>query len=179
MFRKSEQRSTMKEPPIAEVPDFSFTTQEGKTLTKTDLLGKVWVIDFIFTRCAGPCPVMTSHMVELAAKVAKIPNVKLVSLSVDPTYDTPAVLARYSARIHADPIQWYFLTGPSEKVTAFIQGGMKQPFVTESGSMPTHSTRFLVVDQAGMIRSCHDMSDPEMEQKILSDIGSLLREKKH
>lgn len=177
MFRKSEQHSTMKEPPIGEVPDFSFTTQEGKTLTKAELLGKVWITDFIFTRCAGPCPVMTSHMAELATKVAKIPNVKLVSLSVDPAYDTPAVLAQYAASIHADPHQWYFLTGPSEKVTAFIQGGMKQPLVTEQGSMPTHSTRFLIIDQAGMIRSCYDMSDPEIEQKILSDVGSLLRKK--
>jgi len=177
LFRKSEQRGMMKEPPIAEVPDFSFTTQEGKTLTKADLLGKVWVADFIFTRCAGPCPIMTSHMAELASKVAKTPNVKLVSISVDPAYDTPEVLAQYAANVHADPTQWYFVTGPLDKVTTFTQQGMKQPLVSEPGAMPNHSTRFLVIDQAGMIRSCHDVSDPEAIQKILIDVGNLLRQK--
>jgi len=177
MFRKSEQRCTMTQPPIAEVPDFSFTTQEGKTLTKADLLGKVWVADFIFTRCAGPCPVMTSHMADLASQVSKTPNVKLVSVSVDPLYDTPAVLQQYANNIHANPMQWYFVTGPVDKISAFTQQGMKQSLVSEPGAMPNHSTRFLVVDQHGMIRSCHDVTDPEMEQKILGEIGSLLRQK--
>ncbi len=175
MFRKSEHHASMTTPPIAEVPDFSFTTQQGQTLTKQDLLGKVWVVDFVFTRCAGPCPIMASRMAELASKVAKLPNVKLVSISVDPSYDTPEVLAQYAANIHADPKQWYFLTGPSEAITTFIQRGMKQPLVTEPGSMPTHSTRFMVVDQSGMIRTCHDISDPEMIQKVLIDVGNLVR----
>lgn len=166
----------MTEPPIAEVPDFSFTTQDGSTLTKADLLGKVWIADFIFTRCAGPCPVMTSHMAGLASKVLKTSNVKLVSISVDPAYDTPAVLAQYAANIRANPTRWYFLTGPLDQVTAFTQQGMKQSLVSEPGGMPNHSTRFLVIDQKGMIRSCHDVSDPEMDQKILSEVGSLLRQ---
>jgi protein SCO1/2 len=175
MFRKSEQHGIMKELPIAEVPDFSFTTQEGKTLTKADLLGKVWVVNFIFTRCSGPCPIMTSHMMELASKVTKIPEVKLVSVSVDPTYDTPEVLAQYANNIQVNPEQWYFLTGSLDKITAFTQQGMKQSLVTESGSMPNHSTRFMIVDQAGMIRSYHDVRDSEVVQKILIDIGNLVR----
>ena len=177
IFRKSEQRSMMTELPIAEVPDFRFTTQEGKTLTKADLLGKVWVVDFIFTRCSGPCPIMTSHMIELASKVAKIPNVKLVSVSVDPLYDTPQVLAQYATNIQADPTRWYFVTGPLDKITAFTQQGMKQTLVSEPGAMPSHSSRFMIVDQEGMIRSYHDVNDPEVVQKVLIDIGSLVRKK--
>ena len=167
----------MAEPPIAVVPDFSFTTQEGKTLTKADLLGKVGVVDFIFTRCAGPCPIMTSRMIDLASKLVKLPNVKLVSVSVDPLYDTPAVLAQYASNIQADPKQWYFLTGPLDKISAFTQQGMKQTMVAEEGAMPSHSTRFMIVDQKGMIRSYHDVNDPEVVQKILSDVGSLVRQK--
>jgi protein SCO1/2 len=169
----------MTEPPIAEVPDFSFTTQEGRRLTKADLLGKVWVVDFIFTRCAGPCPVMTSHMGELALRVAKSPNVKLVSITVDPLYDTPALLAQYANNIQADPKQWYFLTGSIDKIADFTQHGMKQSLVADPGGMPNHSTRFMVIDQAGMIRTYHDGSDPEIVQKILIDIGSLLRHPSH
>ena len=175
-FHKSERRISAMEPPIAAVPDFSFTTQEGKILTKADLLGKVWVANFIFTRCQGPCPIMTSHMAELAGKVSKAPNVKLVSVSVDPLNDTPEVLAKYASNIHADPAQWIFLTGPIKEVASFAQQGMKQSLVIEEGSAPTHSTRFMVVDPAGMIRTSHDGNDPELVQKLLIDIGNLLRE---
>lgn len=175
MLGKSEQRSSMMTPPIAEVPDFQFTTQEGKPLTKADLLGDVWIADFIFTRCAGPCPIMTSHMIALAAKLQKIKNVKLVSVSVDPLYDTPSVLSQYAASIHANPKQWYFLTGSLNEVTSFAQQGMKQSVVREPGAMPNHSTRFLIIDQKGMIRSYYDVTDPEVEQKILVDVGKLVR----
>ena len=164
--------------PIAEVPEFSFTTQEGKTLTKADLAGKIWVVDFIFTRCAGPCPVLTSRMGELASKLSKNQEIKLVSLSVDPTYDTQEVLATYASNIHANPEQWFFLTGPLKDVAAFTMQGMKQPLVVEPGGMPNHSTRLMLVDKDGMIRSYHEGNDPEVVQKLLMDIGNLLREKK-
>ena len=177
-FCKSERRIAAMGEPIAAVPDFSFTTQEGKTLTKPDLLGKIWVADFIFTRCSGPCPLMTSRMVELSSKLAKNKDVKLVSVSVDPTYDTPKVLAAYASNVHADPAQWFFLTGPLKDVASFTQQGMKQALVFEPGGAPNHSARLMVVDGKGMLRSNHDGNDPEVVQKVLTDIGNLLREEK-
>jgi len=175
-FRKSERHVASMGDPIARVPEFSFTTQEGKTLTKSDLLGKIWVADFIFTRCSGPCPIMTSRMLELSSKLTKNHDVKLISVSVDPTNDTPEVLAAYASNVHADPTQWFFLTGPLQDITSFTQQGMKQALVFEPGGAPNHSTRLMLVDKEGMIRSNHDGSDPEVVQKILTDIGSLLRE---
>jgi protein SCO1/2 len=175
-FRRAESHVRFLQPPIAEVPDFSFITQEGKTFTKADLLGKVWVADFIFTRCQGPCPIMTSHMAELSSKLSKCPNVKLVSVTVDPTHDTPPVLAAYAASVHADPARWIFLTGPLEKVASFTQQGMKQSLVFDDEGTPNHSTRLMLVDKEGMIRSYHDANDPEVIQKVLTDVGSLLRE---
>jgi protein SCO1/2 len=175
-FHRSERRYPIKELPIGEVPDFSFTTQEGKTMTKADLHGKIWIADFIFTRCVGPCPMLTSRMMELSSKLAKNHEVKLISVSVDPAYDTPEVLADYARNIHANPQQWIFLTGPLPQITSFIQGGMKQPLAIESDGAPAHSLRLMVVDRNGMIRSYSDGNDPEVVQKILMKVGDLLRE---
>lgn len=175
-FHHSEKSGGAKLPELAEVPDFTFTTQEGKPLTKADLAGKIWVANFIFTQCAGPCPLMTSRMEELSSKLAKLPKVRLISVSVDPEHDTPSVLATYAAKVHVNPAQWSFLTGDKEEIANFTIHGMKQSLVMEPGGPPTHSTRFMIVDTRGMIRAYHDGNDPEITQKLLLDIGSLLRE---
>jgi len=176
LFKSSERRDVDAMPPIGEVPAFSFTTQEGKTLTKEDLLGKVWVADFVFTRCTGPCPLMTSRMAELAKGVAKAKDVRLVSISVDPEHDTPAVLSEYAGRMMADPSKWTFLTGPKPEIDAFARKGLFQVLAYDGKGVPTHSTRFLVIDREGKIRKTRNLDEPELVQKLFMDIGDLLRE---
>ncbi len=166
-------------PFLAEIPPFSFTTQEGRMLRKEDLLGKIWIADFIFTRCAGPCPLLTSRMLELSSRLTNNPQVKLVSITVDPLYDTPEVLHRYASTIHADPSRWFFLTGPLPAMSTFIQEGMKQPLAIDPEGTPNHSTRLMLVDRQGMIRGYEEGSDPEVVQKLLTKIGDLLRESPH
>ena len=163
-------------PPIGEIPSFRFTTQEGKVLGKEDLLGKVWVADFVFTRCTGPCPVMTSRMAELAKGLAKAKDVRLVSISVDPEHDTPAVLSEYAGRMLADPSKWIFLTGPKQEIDDFARKGMFQVLAYDGKGVPTHSTRFLVIDREGKIRKTRNLDEPELVQKLFMDIGDLLRE---
>lgn len=163
-------------PPIGVVPEFRFTTQEGKTLTRADMLGKIWVADFIFTRCTGPCPVMTSRMAEVSRGLTKAKDVKLLSVSVDPDHDTPSVLAEYASRMGADPKNWIFLTGPKGEIDEFARKGMFQPLAYDPKGVPTHSTRFLVIDREGRIRSCRNLDEPELVQKLFMDIGDLLRE---
>ena len=176
LFRSSERHDVEAMPPIGEIPAFRFTTQEGKSLTKDDLIGKVWVADFVFTRCNGPCPVMTSRMAELAKGLAKAKDVRVVSISVDPEHDTPAVLADYASRMDADPSRWIFLTGPKPEIDAFARKGMFQVLAYDDKGVPTHSTRFLVIDRAGRIRRTRNLDEPELVQKLFMDIGSLLRE---
>ena len=176
LFRSSERHDVEAMPPIGEIPAFRFTTQEGKSLTKEDLIGKVWVADFVFTRCNGPCPVMTSRMAELAKGLAKAKDVRVVSISVDPEHDTPAVLADYASRMDADPSRWIFLTGPKPEIDAFARKGMFQALAYDDKGVPTHSTRFLVIDRAGRIRRTRNLDEPELVQKLFMDIGSLLRE---
>ena len=176
LFKSSERRDSDAMPPIGEIPAFRFTTQEGKTLTKEDLLGKVWVADFIFTRCTGPCPMMTSRMAELAKGLAKAKDVRLVSITVDPEHDTPEVLGEYASRMNADPSKWIFLTGPKPEIGEFARKGMFQVLAYDGKGVPTHSSRFLVIDREGRIRSVRRLDEPELVQKLFMDIGNLLRE---
>jgi len=176
MFRSSEHRGYDETPAIGTVPDFHFITQEGNPFTRADLLGKVWVIDFFFTRCPGPCPMMSSRLAEISKELKKAKDVRLVSLSIDPEHDTPAVLKEYARRFNVDPNRWIFLTGPTNQVHEFTTKGMLQALSTADPAAPVHSTRFLVIDRQGQIRIARKLDEPELVQKLLIDIGNLLRE---
>jgi protein SCO1/2 len=168
-------------PEVAVVPPFSFLDQEGRTVTNRDLAEQIWVSNFIFTRCTGPCPLMTSRMMELQLALQKrgVEGVQLVSVTVDPEYDQPEVLAQYAESVRANPARWRFLTGPKDDVEKFVTRGMLQPLAEEPDGMPAHSTRFVVVDGRGRIRSFQDGQDPEVVNKLLLDLGALLREPFH
>lgn len=164
---------------IAQVPEFSFTSQTGETVTREDLAGSIWVADFIFTRCPNPCPIMSDRMQELQEAIKKKGgNVRLVTVTVDPEHDTPEVLAAYAKRYDADPSLWKFLTGEPEAIREFVTRGMLQPLAKDPANVPVHSQRFLVVDSEGILRSYHDLDDPELLPKLLMDIGTLMREVK-
>ncbi len=91
------------------VPDFTFIERSSREVKSQELAGKVWVADFVYTSCGGFCPVMTEKMRKLQDMLPK--DIRLVSFSVDPDTDTPAVLAEYAKRYGADPDRWLFLTG--------------------------------------------------------------------
>src|SRR5947209_12094926 len=94
------------------LPNFSLIDQNGSRVTLHDLAGKVWVADFIFTNCGGTCPLMTEKMLKLQEALS--PDSHLVSFTVDPTRDTPRVLAAYAEEHSADRDRWLFLTGDKE-----------------------------------------------------------------
>lgn len=163
---------------LARAPEFEFLANDGTKVSNRDLLGKIWVANFIFTRCKGPCPLITSRMAELNQQLAraKTEDVKLVSVTVDPEYDTPGVLDNYAKQIGADPDEWKFLTGPKTQVEETIRKGFLQPLAEGGEDGPVHSARFVVVDREGWIRDFPDGNDPEVVQKLLLSIGDLLRE---
>jgi protein SCO1 len=164
-------------PKHAPAPEFQLTAQDGSTVTTADLKGKVWVANFIFTRCGGPCPVMTSRMAEINQALGnRAPEVELISITVDPAYDTPEVLREYAEQAGADPAKWKFLTGPIETVETTIREGFLQSLTKEPSGAPLHSTRFVLVDREGWMRGFRDGNDPEIVQKVLMDIGDVLRE---
>lgn len=163
--------------PVSEVPDFRLLDQSGKPFGLADLKGKIWVGNFIFTRCSGPCPMVSSRMAELNQKIGRAgEGVELVTFSVDPEFDTPEVLASYAGRLGAGPGRWKFLTGNKEDMNAIVIKGLLQPLAKEPDGTPAHSTRFVIVDGDGKLRGFADANDPEVVQKLLMDIGDLLRE---
>lgn len=175
MWQASLRRDVEQLPVIRAVPEFSLTDQNGQTVTNADLRGKIWITDFIFTRCKGPCPLMTARMLEMQKALSKTPEVKLVSVTVDPAYDTPEVLKAYAEANFADPERWKFLTGDKAVIEKLVTDGFMQHLAEENGE-PVHGTMFLVVDGNGMVRSARVLEDPELIPKILTDTGNLLRE---
>ena len=175
MWQASLRRDVEKLPVIRAVPEFSLTDQNGQTVTNADLRGKIWIADFIFTRCKGPCPLMTARMLEMQKALVKTPEVKLVSVTVDPEYDTPEVLKAYAEANFADPDRWKFLTGDKPVIEKLVTEGFMQHLAEENGE-PVHGTMFLIVDGNGMVRSARMLEDPELIPKVLMDTGNLLRE---
>src|SRR5262249_40475936 len=142
------QRAREPLPIMQTVPQFALTATDGTEFRSDSLRGQVWVADFIYTTCTGPCPRMTSQMRHVQEAVAPVSNVKLVSFTVDPEHDTPEVLAQYAKRQKADPARWVFLTGPRDTLQklcreAFLLGNV-------DGSLD-HSTRFVLVDREGRV----------------------------
>ncbi|MFV0415887.1 MAG: SCO family protein [Chthoniobacterales bacterium] len=180
-FKNAGKGKKVELPEMGVVPEFSFTDEKGETITKDSLLGSVWVANFIFTRCPGPCPMLTSRMLEIQENLGKIKDkrVRLVSFTVDPEHDTPEVLSRYAKDVHADPERWSFVTAGTKAATEnFVIKGMLQPLQDDPNGVPEHTTRFVIVDSKGKFRAFHDGSHEEVISKVLMDIGALMRETK-
>ena len=156
------------------LPDFQLTSQSAQPFDSKSLDGSIWVADFIFTTCPGPCPRMSSQMRGVQTAVASMPDVKLVSFTVDPQHDTPAVLAVYAVRYHAVPDRWFFLTGDQTALEALCRNGFKLGDV--DGSL-VHSTRFVLIDRRGRVRGFYSTSDDAALPRLLHDIRSLRGEK--
>jgi len=159
-------------PDVVRVVDFTLTERSGRPFSLAELKGRVWVADFIFTNCPGPCPVMTRRMRELHDALADEPRVKFVTFTVDPERDTPEELARYAERHGADPRRWFFLTGPLDEITRVEVDGMK---IGSRDYAAHHSTRFVLVDERGMVRAYYDATDDEKMAELPRDLARLLR----
>jgi cytochrome oxidase Cu insertion factor (SCO1/SenC/PrrC family) len=117
--------SSARLPVYGSVPDFALTDQTGHPVHKADLEGKVWVANFIFTSCSDECPLMTAEMAQLQSDLAHVPALRLVSISVDPERDTPAVLSQYADRFNVDPERWFFLTGDKRAIYRLARDGFR------------------------------------------------------
>ena len=177
------------------VPAFSLTERSGKPVGNADLMGKVWVASFIFTRCSGPCPSVTGAVARLQdeLKLADTPDLRLVSFTFDPEQDTPDELKKYADRFQAHPDRWLFLTGPEDQLHALAKAGFKIGVTrndapdAKPGEKYQHTTYLAVVDRAGHIRGhfhgYSGPSDPTGEKfaaelaKLKATVGECLAER--
>lgn len=158
-------------PVLGRVPAFQLTNQLGQPVALSNLLGKIWIADIIFTRCAGPCPVMTRQMSELQPLLESHPDLCLVTLTTDPAYDSPEVLKKYGDKFGATSPRWLFLTGAKPEIARLALEGLRLAAVEKGekerenpADLFIHSTMFVVVDQQGRLRAAVETQDDPPEE---------------
>jgi protein SCO1/2 len=158
-------------PSYAVVPNFSLVDQTGAQFDSTAKLDKnVWIADFIYTTCAGPCPRMSSQMLQVQKALAGVRDLRLVSFTVDPKNDTPPVLAEYATHFEAQPGRWFFLTGPEDK----LQYLSKNVFMLgNTGGNLEHSTRFVLIDKQSRVRGYYLTEDADAIPRLIADARML------
>jgi protein SCO1/2 len=154
------------------LPEFQFTNQAGAAFSREQLLGHVSIANFIFTRCPTVCPVFTMKMRRVAEQTSK--KIRLVSFSVDPSYDTPERLAAYASKHRADTTRWDFLTGEQEQVKDTVEGALKISMerrgLDENGVPDiVHGTHFVLFDALGQIRGYYNSDDAERIASLIAD----------
>jgi len=159
------------------VPNFQLVNQEGQPFGSAQLAGKIWIADFIYTSCPGPCPMISTRMSELQKPLEKT-DVHLVSFSVDPEKDTPDVLRGYAEKLHAEPERWDFLTGRKSAIYNLSHNDFKLAVSdgSDEAGIPVHSTRMVLVDRHGEIRGYYETTDADAVTKLLADTSHLFRE---
>jgi cytochrome oxidase Cu insertion factor (SCO1/SenC/PrrC family) len=175
-------------PVYGSVGDFTLTNQDGQTVSPASLHGQVWVADVIFTRCAGPCLKMSRQMKDLQEALPAGSRARLITLTTDPEFDTPAVLKAYSRRFGADNNRWLFLTGTKQQLMNLATDSLKltaiekQPADRETpADLFIHSTIFVIVDKQSRLRGVFETSgegiDPaDVKEQLLAAIRRLERE---
>lgn len=173
-------KKDMKYDSIHTIPAFSFTDQDGKTVTEKTVDGKIYVADFIFTRCGSICPKMTANMTTLQNKFKDNDNILLLSHSVTPEMDSVPVLKKYAETKGIISGKWHLLTGNENEIYALAK---KQYFAGDTigyyqtGNEFLHTENFILVDRHRRIRGVYNGTIPLEIERLADDITTLLKEK--
>jgi protein SCO1/2 len=164
--------------PLWSLPDFKLTERSEAPVTLGDLKGKVWIADFFYTTCPGPCPMMTSRLSDLHKELSSEADVRFVSISTDPAKDTPEVLKQYAQRFAASD-RWLFLTGEKQEIYRLANEGFKLSLTEDPAAAEpiTHSTKLVLVDRTGTVRGFYEGIGEEDTQRIVTHVRRLLTEK--
>jgi protein SCO1 len=170
-------------PVMVDPPAFALKDQAGRAFTRPDLAGHVTIAGFVFTRCQTVCPLISLRMRKLQQQTASAgTQVQLLSFSVDPEYDTPAVLADYHKKVGADAARWRFVTGDPAEVRRVVAGtlmmAMERDGTTQGNGAPNvvHSEHLALFDRHGRVRGYYDSTDPDRLARLQEDIVRLLGE---
>lgn len=170
-------------PVYFDLPAFSLIDQYDEPVTLETFRDHVWVANFFFTTCRGPCPTLTANMARIARETKDWPKgeeLRFVSFSVDPERDTPEVLREYIERMNVGDIErWYFVTGPIGEINRVVEQGFRMPLEPWEGPVEpaadgrepsdepqyhiAHAERFVLVDREGRIRGYYDQEPARLE----------------
>ena len=181
--KKTKEESIKRSVPVlGTLPEFQLIEQSGNAFGLKDLRGKVWIGDFIFTRCGGTCPMQTIQKSQIQDSLKEGPeweDIRLVTFTVDPENDTAPVLQKYADTHSADSNQWKFLTGSREDLWSLSANGFKLAVAEDSKNekMPIlHSSRFVLVDKIGRIRGYYDGLDEKGRADLMRDLNLVISE---
>jgi len=165
-------------PVLGTLPAFNFTNQYAQPFGSPQLRGKVWIANFIFTRCPTVCPRFSAKMASLQTRLNGLePTLHLVSFSVDPAFDQPPVLLQYAERYKANPRMWTFLTGDYDALKTTVVEGLKISMGRNPGPDDVmslfHGTHFVLLDGEGQIRGYYESNDDEAVERLVRDAGLL------
>lgn len=159
-------------PVLYTAPTFNLTDQNGASFSSEKLKGKVWVIDFLFTKCKHECPMMTNAMKNVQGHLKNAGPVEFVSITTDPSNDSPKVLDAFMTSYKIDRGNWSFLTGDKKVIVGIAKDGFKFP---ADEKKPTHSEKFALVDKDFKIRGYYESSSTEDMKRLEGDIRLLLK----
>lgn len=160
------------------IAPFQFVDQDSASITKATFDGKIYVADFFFTSCRSICPIMKTQMVRVYEATQDMPDVLLLSHSIDPEYDTVALLHDFANRLGVESKRWHFVTGVKDSIFKIAQTSYFAT-ATEDKSEPDgriHSGAFLLIDKLGRIRGKYDGTKEESVNQLIVDIGKLRKE---
>lgn len=160
------------------IAPFAFVDQDSAVVTNDTFRGKVYVADFFFTSCRTICPIMKTQMLRVYEATRDMPDVQIISHTIDPEYDTVALLRDFSKRLGVESGRWHFVTGVKDSIYKIAQTSY---FATalEDKSEPDgfiHSGAFLLIDRQGRIRGKYDGTKEEEVNRLIVDIKKLRRE---
>jgi protein SCO1 len=157
------------------IAPFQFVDQDSATITNSNFQDKIYVADFFFTSCRTICPIMKTQMVRVYEATKEMPDVLLLSHTIDPEYDTVALLHDFAERLGAESKRWHFVTGAKDSIYKIAQTSY---FATamEDKSEPDgfiHSGAFLLIDKKGRIRGKYDGTKEEDVNRLIIEIKKL------
>ena len=178
-YGKPEDQS-MVLPKYWQVPEFSLIDQEDSSFGRAAMSGTVWVVDFFYSSCPGPCPMLSNRLREIHGLLGAQKGVGLLSITSDPERDTPVVLRRYAEKFGANE-RWRFLTGEKAVVHRLANDGFKLSLQETPGADEpvTHSTRIVLVDRNGWIRGFYEgvgEGSDAATVRLLRDVNYLVKE---
>ncbi|MBP6557108.1 MAG: SCO family protein [Flavobacterium sp.] len=163
------------------ITDFSFTNQNGKTITQKDYEGKIYVADFFFTTCGSICPIMTNNMVDVQNAFLNNPKVMILSHTVTPEIDSVPVLKKYAIKEGVVDTKWNLVTGDKKAIYSIAR---KSYLAVKLGKPEelydmVHTENFVLVDADRHVRGFYDGTKKEEVQKLIEDIKWLLENDKN
>ena len=168
----SAERSRSQLPELGDVPNFVLVASNGEKIGRPDLNGRIHVVNFMFTRCQGVCPVMSANIRKMYDLYRGSDKVHFLSITVDPDYDSLEVLQRYAKEYGVSDDRWTFARGALVDVAALIEHG----FMLDASELPSnHPSRLVLVDDRGQIRGYYSYNDDDDLERLRENIRTLAR----